>query len=179
MLFFFFVCNTVAFVFHTYVIKNLIVVDISISLSLSLSLSVAPIPDVTLTSTVYRIPSHPDYNTLILTCSDTLPIADNDELAFDKQYTWTHDGANVSYSVTGPSNLKAKQSVSRLEASLTTPGEVVFKCIVSISIPGDPVVSRNKSVAITVLGKEEGEGFTETEGEGRSMYMYNACTRLS
>ena len=113
-----------------------------------------PTPDVNLTSSTLRLPTHPDYNQAILTCTATLPLPlEIDELEFDKVFTWTMSGIDVTSNATTPTDPSGIQSVSTLTRDLTIAGEIVITCEVTISVPGDPVVSNSSSVTITALGK--------------------------
>ena len=114
-----------------------------------------PTPDVNLISFTLHLPNHPDYNQVILICTATLPLPPKpDELEFDKLFTWTMNGTDVTSDDTTPTNPRSIESVSTLTRNLTIAGNVVFRCEVNISIPGDAVVSNSNSVTITVLGKK-------------------------
>ena len=113
-----------------------------------------PTPDIFLTSSTLRLPTHPDYNQAILTCTATLPLPPEiDELEFDKVFTWTMSGTDVTSDATTPTDPSGIESVSTLTRDLTIAGDIVFRCEVTISVPGDPVVSNSNSMTITVLGK--------------------------
>ena len=113
-----------------------------------------PTPDINLTSSTLRLPTHPDYNEATLNCTATLPLPpETDELEFDKVFTWTMNGTNVTSDATTPSDPRGIESVSTLTRDLTIAGEIVITCEVTISVPGDPVVSNSSSVTITALGK--------------------------
>ena len=62
-------------------------------------------------------------------------------------------GTDVTSDATTPTDPRGIESVSTLTRELTIAGDIVFRCEVTISIPGDPVVSNSSSVTITVLGK--------------------------
>ena len=68
-------------------------------------------------------------------------------------FKWTKDGTDITTSDNDPTNPKGVVSVSTLNTNMTDAGESVFKCEVSISVTGDPVVTSNSSLTITVLGK--------------------------
>ena len=108
-------------------------------------------PNIILTSSTLRLPTHPDYNQAILTCTATLP--GTNQLAFDKEFTWTMNGTNVTSDATTPTDPSGIESVSTLTTDFTIAGDIVITCEVTISVPGDPVVSNNSSVTITALGK--------------------------
>ena len=113
-----------------------------------------PTPDIILTSSTLHLPTHPDYNQLILICTATLPLPpETNELEFDKVFTWTMNGTDVTSDATTPTNPRGIESVSRLTRDLTIAGDIAFRCEVTISVPGDPVVSNSNSVSITVIGK--------------------------
>ena len=110
-----------------------------------------PTPDIILTSSTLRLPTHPDYNQAILTCTATLP--GTNQLFFDKVFTWTMSGTNVTSDATTPTDPDGIESVSTLTRDFTIAGDIVITCEVTISVPGDPVVSNSSSITITVLGK--------------------------
>ena len=113
-----------------------------------------PTPDIILTSSTLRLPTHPDYNQATLTCTATLPLPpETNQLAFDKVFTWTMSGTNVTSDATTPTDPRGIESVGTLTRDLAIAGEIVFSCEVNISVTGDPVVSNSSSVTITVLGK--------------------------
>ena len=113
-----------------------------------------PTPDIILTSSTLRLPTHPDYNQAILICTATLPLPpETNELEFDKVFTWTMSGTDVTSDATTPTDPRGIETVSTLTRDLTIAGDIVFTCEVTISIPGDPVVSNSSSVTITALGK--------------------------
>ena len=62
-------------------------------------------------------------------------------------------GTDVTSYASTPTDPRGIESVSTLTRELTIAGDIVFRCEVNISIPGDPVVSNSNSVTITVLGK--------------------------
>lgn len=110
-----------------------------------------PIPTVLLTSSLYQVPIHPDYNTITLLCSDTLP-SQVKELAIDKQYSWTVNGTETTNGVQGPVDPDERESYGSLTMSITDLGSTVVACTVSIEVPTDPVISSNDSLTITALG---------------------------
>ena len=114
-----------------------------------------PTPDIILTSSTLRLPTHPDYNQATLICTATLPLPPEiDELQFDKEFTWTMSGTDVTSDATIPTDPRGIESVSTLTRDLTIAGDIVFSCEVNISVTGDPVVSNSSSVTITVLGEK-------------------------
>ena len=113
-----------------------------------------PTPDIILTSSTLRLPTHLDYNQAILTCTATLPLPpETDELEFDKVFTWTMNGTDVTSDATTPTDPSGMQSISTLTTDFTIAGDIVITCEVNISIPGDPAVSNSSSMTITALGK--------------------------
>ena len=112
-----------------------------------------PIPDISLTSSTVRLPTHPDYNQAILNCTATLPLPLETKLEFDKVFTWTMSGIDVTSNATIPTDPSGIESVSTLTRDFTNAGDIVVTCEVNISIPGDPVVSNSGSITITALGK--------------------------
>ena len=113
-----------------------------------------PTPDIILTSSTLRLPTHPDYNQATLICTAILPLLPEiDELEFDKVFTWTMSGTDVTSDATTPTDPRGIQSISTLTRDFTIAGDIVITCEVTISIPGDPVVSNSSSVTITALGK--------------------------
>ena len=110
-----------------------------------------PTPDIILTSSTLRLPTHPDYNQAILTCTATLP--GTNQLFFDKVFRWTMSGTDVTNDATTPTDPRGIESISTLTRDFTIAGDIVITCEVTISVPGDPVVSNSSSVTITVLGK--------------------------
>ena len=62
-------------------------------------------------------------------------------------------GTDVTSYASTPTDPKGIESVSTLTRELTIAGEIVFRCEVNISTPGDPVVSNSSSMTITVLGR--------------------------
>ena len=110
-----------------------------------------PTPDIILTSSTLRLPTHPDYNQATLICTTTVP--GTNQLFFDKVFTWTMSGTDVTSDATTPSDPRGIESVSTLTRDFTIAGDIVITCEVTISVPGDPVVSNSSSVTITVLGK--------------------------
>ena len=110
-----------------------------------------PTPDIILTSSTLRLPTHPDYNQATLNCTATLP--GTNQLAFDKVFMWTMSGTNVTGDATTPTDPRGMQSISTLTTDFTIAGDIVIICEVTISIPGDPVVSNSSSITITALGK--------------------------
>ena len=132
-------------------------------------LYIVPIPIVNVTAESPRVPAHTDYNTALLTCSDILPLSSfNDEIAFDRVYTWYMDGVDVTGMATGPFDADEKESYGRLQIDVaTTPGEAVFNCSVSISVPGDPIISANGSTSVEILCKDKMERI-ERKNKGRS-----------
>ena len=65
-------------------------------------------------------------------------------------------GTDVTSDATTPTDPRGIESVSTLTTDLTIAGDIVIACEVTISVPGDPVVSNSSSFVITVLGKMEG-----------------------
>ena len=63
------------------------------------------------------------------------------------------NGTDVTSDATTPTDPSGIQSISTLTRDLTIAGDIVFRCEVNISVPGDPVVSNSNSMTITVLGK--------------------------
>ena len=113
-----------------------------------------PTPDIILTSSTLRLPSHPDYNQTTLTCTATLPLPPEiDELEFDKVFRWTMSSTDVTSDASTPTDPRGIESVSTLTTDFTIAGDIVITCEVTISVPGDPVVSNSSSITITVLGK--------------------------
>ena len=117
-------------------------------------LSLGPTPDIILTSSTLRLPIHPDYNQATLICTATLPLPpETDKLVFDKVFTWTMNGINVTSEASLPTDLDSIESISTLTQELTNTGDNVFRCEVNVSVPGDPIVSNSSSITITVSGK--------------------------
>ena len=114
--------------------------------------SLAPTLDVNLTSTSVYLSDLDDYNNISLTCTATLPLSI--ELKFPKVFRWTKDGTDITTSDNDPTDPKGVVSVSTLNTIMKNAGVFVFKCEVSINVPGDPVVTNSSTLAITVLSKK-------------------------
>lgn len=112
-----------------------------------------PTPNVTLTASLYQVPTHTDYNSVTLSCSDALP-SDLKDLAIDKQYSWTVNGTGTTTGVQGPFDEDERESYGSLTISITDLGTIAFTCTVSIQVPGDPIISSNASITVTALGKD-------------------------
>ena len=113
----------------------------------------APVPSVVLTSEYPQVPSHPDYNTVVITCTDTLPLlSGNNQLQFDKQYNWTMNGSAIIEGTSGPTNPRFKESSATLEVDVTQVGVVTFGCTVTVSIPGDSELSDTDSISVNIIG---------------------------
>ena len=113
-----------------------------------------PTPDINLTSPTLRLPTHPDYNQVTLICMATLPLPpETDELVFDKIFTWTMNGIDVTSEASLPTDLESIESIRTLTQELTNTGDNVFRCEVNVSVPGDPIVSNSSLITITASGK--------------------------
>ena len=108
---------------------------------------IAPKPDVKLVSTPVCVESN---SNLSLTCTATLPLPH--ELEFPKVFKWTMNDSDITSDDSSPTNPKGVVSVSTLNLKMTSSGVFVFKCEVSISVPGDPVVTSSSSLTITPQG---------------------------
>ena len=139
--------------------------DSSIYTFIGLYLSLGLIPDINLTPSTFHLPTHPNYNEVTLICTATLPLLlETDELVFDKVFTWTMNGINVTSNASLPTDLDSIESISTLTQELTNTGDNVFRCEVSVSVPGDPIVSNSSSITITVSGKRGGGRERRREG---------------
>ena len=132
---------------------------------LSSFILLGPTPDINLISSTLHLPTHPGYNQVTLICTATLPLPpETDELVFDKVFTWTMNGINVTSEASLPTDLDSIESISTLTQELTNTGDNVFRCEVNVSVPGDPIVSNSSSITITVSGKREGRKERRREG---------------
>ena len=104
-----------------------------------------PIQNVNLTFTPVCVDSNSNVS---LTCTATLP----HELKFAKVFKWTMNDIDITNNASSPTNPKGVVSVSKLNLTMTSFGMFVFKCEVSISVPGDPIVTNNSSLTITSQG---------------------------
>ena len=130
-------------------------------------LSLGLILDINLTPSTFHLPTHPDYNEVTLICTATLPLLlETDELVFDKVFTWTMNGINVTSNASLPTDLDSIESNSTLTQELNNTGDNVFRCEVNVSVPGDPIVSNSSSITITVSGKRARGGGRERRREG-------------
>ena len=121
-----------------------------------LSLSLAPILNVTLSSTSTHVPLHTNYSSAILNCTGIVPLGVVGRLSIlnPKQFSWTLNSVDITSSaVTDQNSLYFVYSYSTVNATYTTVGDYTYVCTVSISVIGDPTVSRSDSLTITVTGK--------------------------
>lgn len=120
---------------------------------LCIYISIEPTPNVKLTATEIRFPNHNDYNDQIITCTATLPLILLDEIEFDKVFKWTLDSVDVTSSASDPTDPEEIMSTSDLPVELSTAGDHVIGCEVSIQIPTDPEIVSTNTITVTVLSK--------------------------
>ena len=75
-------------------------------------------------------------------------------IANPKRFSWTRNSVDITNSaVTDQNSLYFVYSYSTVSATYTTAGDYTYLCTVSISVMGDPTVSRSDSLTITVTSK--------------------------
>ena len=68
-------------------------------------------------------------------------------------FKWTQDSVDVTSFASEPTDPEEIESVSDLSVELTTAGEHVIQCRVSIQIPTDTEIVNTSTITVTVLGK--------------------------
>ena len=116
----------------------------------------APVLDVSVTPATVSILDVSPYNALVINCSVTQP----DSVILSKMIEWrktsgvttqtlTADGSTINIT-TG--NLNQSSSTSSLSVTANGAGNIMFICLATLQIPGDPLVSYSETAAATIKG---------------------------
>ncbi len=62
------------------------------------------------------------------------------------------DNVDVTDQSTSPVDPDEALSTGVLETSVPSSGMIVFMCIVTLSVPGDPIITANGTTTVTVIG---------------------------
>lgn len=116
----------------------------------------APVLDVSVTPATISILDVSPYNTLVVNCSVTQP----DSVIVSKMIEWrktsgvttqtlTADGSTINIT-TG--NLNQSSSTSSLSVTANGAGNIMYTCLATLQVPGDPLVSYSETAAVTIKG---------------------------